>query len=97
MKIDTNDLKVVHNPSAHRFEIQLGDQIALSAYRLEGKTIKFYHVEVPEEFEMQGIGNLLAKASLDFAREKSYQAVPACPFIAAYLRRHAEYRNLVKK
>lgn len=95
MQIDTKKLNVVQNISANRFEIQVDDLIAVSQYRLTSNVISFYHVGVPPELEGQGVGSLLAKASLDFAREKSFKVIPACPFVAAYIRRHPEYQSLL--
>ena len=94
MQIDTQKLSVVQNTSENRFEIRIDDLIAVSQYRLNGNVITFYHVEVPLEWEGQGIGGLLAKAGLDYARENSLKVIPACPFVAAYIRRHPEYRDL---
>ncbi|HVN16865.1 MAG TPA: GNAT family N-acetyltransferase [Anaerolineales bacterium] len=97
MQINTQELSVTHNTSAHRFEIQVGELLAVSQYRLIGDTITFYHVGVPPELEGQGIGSLLAKASLDYARDHSLKVIPLCSFVAAYIRRHPEYAILQSK
>lgn len=94
MQINPQELSVTHNTSAHRFEIHIDDLLAVSEYQQSGNTITFYHVGVPFELEGQGIGSLLAKASLDYARANSLKVIPLCSFIAAYLRRHPEYRDL---
>jgi predicted GNAT family acetyltransferase len=68
----------------------------LLAYRLaEGKII-FTHTGVPAEFSGQGIGSLLARAGLDYARAQSLAVVPLCSFIAGYIQKHPEYQDLVK-
>ncbi len=94
MQIDTQKLNVIQNISEDRFEIQIDDLIAVSQYRLTGNVITFYHVGVPTKLEGQGVGSLLAKAGLDYARENSLKVIPACPFVAAYIRRHPEYQDL---
>jgi len=94
MQIDTQNLNVFQNISENRFEIQIDDLIAVSQYQQTGNVITFYHVGVPPELEGQGIGGLLAKAGLDYARENSLKVIPACPFVAAYIRRHPEYQDL---
>ena len=94
MQIDTQKLNVVQNISENRFEIRVDDLIAVSQYQLNGNAITFYHVEVPLEWEGQGIGSLLAKASLDYARANSLKVIPLCSFMSAYVRRHPEYRDL---
>jgi len=93
MQIDAQKLTVVQNAAANRFEIRINDLLAVSEYHLAGDTITFYHVGVPPELEGQGIGGLLAKAGLEYARANSLKAIPLCTFVSAYIRRHPEYRE----
>jgi hypothetical protein len=95
MDDNLQNIKVIRNESESRFELHIDRYIAISEYRVIGNTITFYHVGVPPELEGQGLGSLLAKASLDYAREKSYKVVPACSFISAYIHRHPEYQSLM--
>ena len=46
-------------------------------------------------FEGQGLGARLARFALDDARERGLRVVPLCPFIAAFVKRHPEYQDLV--
>jgi hypothetical protein len=57
--------------------------------------LSLVHTEVPAELEGHGIGGRLAKAGLEFARQENLKVVPSCPFVAAYIRRHPEYLELV--
>ena len=41
------------------------------------------------------MGSELIKTALDASRAHGYQVVPLCPFVAAYIRRHPAYRDLV--
>ncbi|HEY0241136.1 MAG TPA: GNAT family N-acetyltransferase [Gemmatimonadaceae bacterium] len=91
------DAAVVNNESAGRFEIDIEGQLAVSNYRRRDDRIVFTHTEVPEQFEGRGIGNRLAVAALDFAREEGLRVVPRCRFIAAFIERHREYQDLVDK
>jgi hypothetical protein len=87
---------VADNPAKHRFEISVGDTVAgFAAYRLEPGRVVFTHTEVDPAFEGQGLGSKLAAGALDSVREKGLAIVPLCPFIAAYVRRHPEYQDLV--
>jgi uncharacterized protein len=89
-------LTVTHDPENRRFELEKDGYQALLAYRLaEGKII-FTHTGVPAEFSGQGIGSLLARAGLDYARAQSLAVVPLCSFIAGYIQKHPEYQDLVK-
>jgi len=55
----------------------------------------FTHTEVPAGHEGQGIGTMLIKAGLAYAREQQLMVIPTCQFFAAYMRRHAEVQDLL--
>jgi predicted GNAT family acetyltransferase len=95
MSVDFNNVVVEDNPSARRYQAQLGEYLAIAAYRIEGDTIIFTHTQVPKELEAHGIANKLAHAALEDARARQLTVVPQCPFIASYIRRHQEYVALV--
>ena len=86
---------IAHNPEKSRFETSVAGLTALVDYMLIGKKIIYTHTEVPETLEGSGIGSALARHVLDFARENGLQVMPLCPFIAAYIRKHPEYRDIV--
>ncbi|HEX6576284.1 MAG TPA: GNAT family N-acetyltransferase [Gemmatimonadaceae bacterium] len=87
---------VRNNEAANRFELDIdGGEPAVSHYVRRNGTIVFTHTEVPPEHEGQGIGNTIAKAALDYARSEGLRVVPRCQFIAAFIRRHPEYQDLV--
>jgi predicted GNAT family acetyltransferase len=96
MNIDAEKLNVVHNVGAHRFEIEIDEYLAVLEYEMRGDQMVFFHTEVPPDLEGQGIANRMARVALEYAREKSYSVVPACEFIRVYLRRHPEYKSLVR-
>jgi uncharacterized protein len=88
--METREVK--HNPEESRFEVQLGDQIAIIEYDIAGKNMVFKHTEVPPEFEGQGIASQMAKFALDYAVEAGYKIQPFCPYVKGYVDRHAEYQ-----
>ncbi|MBI1281259.1 MAG: N-acetyltransferase [Anaerolineaceae bacterium] len=94
MEIDLSTLEVVHNPAQKRFEIQLGDQIAMVKYVLGSSEIIFTHTEVPEEFEGHGIASKMAKTAVEYAKAQGLRIRPICPYIAAYIKRHPEYHSI---
>jgi predicted GNAT family acetyltransferase len=55
----------------------------------------FTHTEVLPAFEGRGVGSALAKGALDAVRAEGSSVEPRCPFIAAYIRRHPAYADLV--
>jgi predicted GNAT family acetyltransferase len=83
------------NPERHRFEIDLGDAVAIAEYTLPEGIIMFTHTEVPPEYEGKGIGSALIRAGLKAARERGLKVIPICPFFAAYMQRHEEEQDLL--
>jgi predicted GNAT family acetyltransferase len=55
----------------------------------------FTHTEVPSGHEGQGVGTMLIKAGLAYAREQGLMVIPTCAFFAAYMKRHAEVHDLL--
>jgi uncharacterized protein len=87
---------VADNPEQHQYEGRLdGRVVAHSEYELAPGVITFLHTEVDPAFEGQGLGSALASNVLDDVRARGLQVVARCPFIAAYIRRHREYRDLL--
>jgi predicted GNAT family acetyltransferase len=52
---------------------------------------------VPSELEGKGIASKMAKFALEQIKEEGLKLVPLCPFIASYLKRHTEYKDLLAK
>jgi len=87
--------QVRNNPDLSRYELTLAGFTALVAYdRRDGK-IALTHTEVPDEMAGQGVGSALAKGALDDIRVRGMKVLPLCSFIAAYIKRHPEYQDLV--
>lgn len=86
---------VRHEPDRHRFAVGDGEEIAVLMYREAPGVITFVHTEVPLRLRGQGMGEELARTGLEYARGKSLAVIPRCPFVAAYVKRHAEFANLV--
>lgn len=72
-------------------------RLAYLEYRREPGLLDIVHTEVPGEMKGRGVGGTLAEAALRYARENGLRVVPHCPFVAAYIRRHPEHRDLVVK
>ncbi|MDE0879812.1 MAG: GNAT family N-acetyltransferase [Sphingomonas bacterium] len=87
--------KVEDNRSEQEFTLSIEGETAVAAYQREGDTIVFTHTKVPEPIEGQGVGSRLIRAALDSARDQGLNVVPQCQFVAAYIDRHPEYRDLL--
>lgn len=95
MSEQSNAGQVTHNEAASRFEISMNGHLAVAEYERSGQSITFDHTVVPPELGGRGLGTQLAKACMAHAREAGLQVIPACSFIAAYMRKHAETHDLV--
>ncbi len=49
------------------------------------------------ELEGRGIGSRLVSGTLDLIRGRGEKVIPACSFVAAFIRKHAEYQDLLAK
>ncbi|MCC5574285.1 N-acetyltransferase [Microtetraspora sp. AC03309] len=88
--------EIVHDAAASRYELLLDGEVAgFAEYRLSDDTIVFTHTEIREEFEGKGLGSRLVGGALDQVRETGRTVVPKCPFVARYIERHPEYRDLL--
>ena len=94
MEIDLSKVEVVHNPAQKRFEMQLGDQIAMVKYILGSSEIIFTHTEVPQAFEGQGLASKIAKVAVEYAKAQGLRIRPLCPYMSAYIKRHPEYHSI---
>jgi hypothetical protein len=89
------DAQVVDNPSEHRFELPVGDALAVAYYRAEDGRFVLLHTEVPQELSGRGIGSKLARGVFEALRARGSRVVAKCPFMAAYAGRHPEYAKML--
>jgi predicted GNAT family acetyltransferase len=84
------NLKVTHNLSEKRFEIQIDSHLAVLDYVMQGATITFMHTGVHPALEGRGIGSLLVKTGLQYAKDKNLKIKSLCWFVDKYIQRHPE-------
>ncbi|HET7924159.1 MAG TPA: GNAT family N-acetyltransferase [Rhodanobacteraceae bacterium] len=88
-------IAIRHEPEARRFVADVGDETAYITYReLDGQILELDHTYVPREFRGGGVASQLTVHALEYARERGCRVLPSCPFVAAYIERHPEYREL---
>ena len=80
-----------------RFEMTSGDAIAYVEYTRAGNWIELVHTEVPEALAGQGVGSTLVRGVLERIRAEGAKVIPRCAFVADYIKRHPEYRDLLTK
>jgi predicted GNAT family acetyltransferase len=89
--------EVRDNEAKHRFELEVGGITAFSEYARKPGVVTFIHTEVPEALAGKGVGSKLARGALDLVRARGEKVVAKCPFIAAFLKKHPEYQDLLAK
>jgi predicted GNAT family acetyltransferase len=88
--------EVVDNVADRRYEARLDGTLAgIIDYLPADGWLVLDHTEVPPAFEGRGVAARLVTAALDDIRARSLFVTPACPYVAAFLRRHREYKDLV--
>ncbi len=92
---DPGNPPVRHEPSAGRFAVRLDDRIGYLAYTRRGNTLDFTQVYVPPEHRRRGIAGKITRSALEHARAEGISVVPSCPYVAWYVSRHPEYRDLI--
>lgn len=85
------------NPAETRFETEVEGLLSVLEYSKSGERIVYTHTGVPKELEGRGIAGALVKKALDQARSEGLRIVPQCSYVAAWVRRHPEYADLLHR
>jgi predicted GNAT family acetyltransferase len=89
------DHEIRHNEAGHRFEAGQAPNLARLDYRMAGHSVDMLHVEVPEEYQGQGLAGNLVSTALEWARENGLKVIPSCPYVKVYIKKHPEFADLV--
>jgi predicted GNAT family acetyltransferase len=84
-----SELAVRDHDDASRFEVVIDGLVAFLQYERRTDGFVIVHTEVPESLRGRGIATQLAKVALQSARAEGLPIVVRCPFVRAYLRKHA--------
>jgi predicted GNAT family acetyltransferase len=95
MDLNIDDVVVRDNTSANRYEARVGDYLAVITYERAPGRITFIHTVVPQALEGHHIAEKMAHTVLEEARAADLAVIPRCPYVAAYIKRHPEYTDLV--
>ena len=88
-------VEVRHNERDQRFEASVPGGTAVACYRRQGDTLLMTHTEVPPALQGQGIAAVVVGAALEHARREGLKVRPQCAYVAVYMRRHPEARDLL--
>lgn len=76
--------------------LENGNKIAVLDYVFAGPN-KFIidHTEVAINQEGKGLGKILVKAAVDFAKETQYKILPLCPYAKSIFDKNPEYSEVL--
>ncbi len=86
---------VEHDEASRRFIISTDGHLAHADYTLDGERIVFTHTFVPPELRGRGLAEHLVRAGLAHARLHKFRVIPACSYVATFIERHQEFRDLL--
>ena len=87
---------ITHLPGQQRYVYVVGgEQVGLADYRIIGDAMHIVHTEMSPAQRGSGLGARLVQRVLDAVHEQTeYRVVPDCPFVAEFIDRHPQYRQL---
>ncbi len=86
---------VCHDAAARRFSVEVSGRRAVLDYEADGGVLAFTRTFVPPELRGRGLAEQLVRAGLAHARETRQLVRPDCSYVAAFLAKHAEFRDLL--
>jgi predicted GNAT family acetyltransferase len=90
------DTTVLEIPEQHRYVISTGgEQVGVLEYQRDGATLAILHAETDPAHTGKGVAGELTRVVLDDARARGDAVLPFCPYVAAWIRKHPEYADLV--
>jgi hypothetical protein len=93
------NIAVRDNSEEHRYEaLADGTLAAVTTYRdrADGARV-FLHTQTEPEFGGKGVASTLVRRALETEREQGRRVVPVCPFVAAFVERHPEYKDVTER
>lgn len=87
--------KVIDNKEKHRYEVDLGTDIAYMEYRFQNKTKVLMHTYVPEKYRGKGNAAKFIQQVLENHRNAKSQVMVNCAAVSRFLREHPEYNDVV--
>ena len=86
---------VQHQPAQQRFVTVIDGVEGVLDYEQRDGMLCLTHTGVPSQIGGRGVGGALVHTALEYARSKGLKIVPSCAYVAAYIARNPQYRDLV--
>lgn len=85
-----SETPVVVNDELGRFESTVDGHTAFLTFRREGERLVLIHTEVPSALGGRGVGGVIVRGALDYARRHDFTVVPECAFARSFIERHPD-------
>lgn len=93
---DSRAIEIRHHPLDGHMEAWLdGRHAGELTYRLQAGVMVILHTGVDPALQGQGIAAALVRFALAHARAHELKVRPLCSYVAAYMQRHPEERELL--
>jgi len=93
MEFESNPL--VNRKDIHNFELFIDGHRSFIDYLEKGDKFYLVHTEVAPELEGRGVAAALVEKVFRYLEENKFKAVPLCPYIRSFLKRHPEWSSRV--
>lgn len=91
-----NNISFRNNEEDNQFVVQTEGNSGMIEYeKLAHNHLDLYHTEVDPELEGKGVARVLVQRALEYCRQQNFQVTPTCTYVAAYIKRHPEFQDLV--
>ena len=88
-------MSITLNAQKSRFESDHDGQIAVAEFTLSPGALTVTHVIVPPSLRGGGVASSLAAHVVEHARRENLKIQPQCPFMADWMEKHPETRDLI--
>lgn len=90
------EYELIDNEERHQYEFHIENYTPVIEYiKSTNGEIFLTHTEVPTALSDQGIGSQMVKKALEDIERQQLRLVPLCPFVAAYIHKHPEWKRIV--
>lgn len=90
------DTEVVHDAAQSQFLITVdGTRAGFADYSRTDDVLDFNHTVTEPAFQGRGLATELIRTALDEVRSDGLQIRASCSFVAAFVREHKEYADLL--
>jgi predicted GNAT family acetyltransferase len=89
-------VRMTHETARNRYALYVDGELAsVAEYTPRGGAVVFDHTETSPRYQGRGLAARVVAFALDDVRRRELSVVPACWFVADFIERHPDYRDLL--